>query len=128
MTGEPEQDPVQDLEQDDLDEVFDEVLDDDAVAFDAGPTDPVAAARRRHGAAGAIVAAGMLGLDQMLGRKPKQEAPIVVAANSDPVDIDSNGISMVIAPGTSVVAPAQPRSEPLSARSSRGRSSRRKRN
>ena len=35
----------------------------------------------RHGAAGAIVAAGMFGLDQALGRKPKEEAPIVMAAS-----------------------------------------------
>jgi hypothetical protein len=116
MTGGPEQDD------------FDEALDEGAVAFDAGPSDPVATARRRHGAAGAIVAAGMLGLDQMLGKKPKQDAPIVVAASSDPVDIDLNGISLVIEPGTSVVAPAQPRTDPVAARSSRGRSGRRKRN
>ena len=100
---------------------------DDAVAFDAGPADPVSSARRRHGAAGAIVAAGMLGLDQVLGRKPKQEAPIVVAANSDPVDIDRDGIEVVVEEGFSVVSKPLPRAEAEPTRRRSAGSSRRKR-
>ena len=100
---------------------------DDAVAFDAGPADPVSSARRRHGAAGAIVAAGMLGLDQVLGRKPKQEAPIVVAANSDPVDIDRDGIEVVVEEGFSVVSKPLPRPEAEPTRRRSAGSSRRKR-
>ena len=37
------------------------------------------------------MAAGMFGLDQALGRKPKEEAPIVMAAADEPVDIDRLG-------------------------------------
>ena len=75
--------------------------------------DPVATARRRHGTAGAIMAAGMLGLDQVLGRKPKEEAPIVVAASDEPIDIDNDGIRVAVDELTDVVAPPQPRSEPI---------------
>ncbi|MEI6496810.1 MAG: hypothetical protein WCO88_09070 [Actinomycetota bacterium] len=110
----------------DLEGDFDGDLD-DAVAFDAGPADPVSSARRRHGAAGAIVAAGMLGLDQVLGRKPKQEAPIVVAANSDPVDIDRDGIEVVVEEGFSVVSKPLPRAEAEPTRRRSAGSSRRKR-
>ena len=78
--------------------------------------DPVRTARRRHGAAGAIVAAGMFGLDQALGRKPKEEAPIVMAASDEPVDIDHEGITVPVDEGVSVIAPPQPRSDPLPSR------------
>jgi len=82
--------------------------------FEAEPSfEPARAARRHHGAAGAIVAAGMFGLDQALGRKPKEEAPIVMAASDEPVDIDQEGIVVPVDSGTSVVAPPQPRSDPL---------------
>jgi hypothetical protein len=73
----------------------------------------VATARRQHGVAGAIMAAGMLGIDQALGlRKVKQEAPIVVAAPTEPIDIDSDGIDVAVDDQTSVYAPPQPRSKP----------------
>ncbi|MEQ1873655.1 MAG: hypothetical protein ABL953_08015 [Ilumatobacteraceae bacterium] len=73
----------------------------------------VATARRQHGVAGAIMAAGMLGIDQALGlRKVKQEAPIVVAAPTEPLDIDSDGIDVAVDDQTSVYAPPQPRSKP----------------
>ena len=83
--------------------------------------DPVRTARRRHGAAGAIVAAGMFGLDQALGRKPKEEAPIVMAASDEPVDIDDHGITVSVDDTLSVVAPPQPRSDPLPSRRRRRR-------
>ena len=83
--------------------------------------DPVRAARRRHGPAGAILAAGMLGLDQALGRKPVEEAPIVIAASDEPVDIDTEGISVPIDDRRSVVAPPQPRSDPVTGRRRRKR-------
>jgi hypothetical protein len=91
------------------------VPDDDAIE-PLQSFDPVRAARRRHGAAGAIVAAGMFGLDQALGRKPKQEAPIVMAASDEPVDIDHEGIVVAVDAELSVVAPPQPRSDPLPSR------------
>ena len=64
----------------------------------------VATARRRYGAGGAILAAGVLGLDEALGlRKIKEEVPIVV---------DSDGIDVPVDDETSVYAPPQPRSKP----------------
>ena len=95
--------------------------DDDAAIEPLQSFDPVRAARRRHGAAGAIVAAGMFGLDQALGRKPKEEAPIVMAAADEPVDIDHEGIIVPVDRDLSVIAPPQPRSDPLPSRRRRKR-------
>lgn len=93
-----------------------EAEDEDAALEPLQSFDPVRAARRRYGAAGAIMAAGMFGLDQALGRKPKEEAPIVMAAADQPVDIDHDGIIVPVDDGVSVVAPPQPRSDPLTTR------------
>ena len=102
----------------DTDDEQDVALDDadlnDPVEFDVEPiSDPVGTARRRHGAAGAILAAGMFGVDIALGRKAKQEAPIVMAASSEPVDIEKDGIEVPIDENTSVFAPPQPPSDPF---------------
>ncbi len=78
----------------------------------AASSDPIATARRRHGAAGAVLAAGMFGIDIALGRKPREDIPVVVAANSEPVDIDTEGIEIAVDDNISVVSPALPRSEP----------------
>jgi hypothetical protein len=94
---------------------------DDAAIEPPDSFDPIHAARRRHGGAGAILAAGMFGLDQALGRKPKEEAPIVMAASDEPVDIDNEGIRVPVDDGVSVVAPPQPRSDPLPTRRRRGK-------
>ena len=88
--------------------------------------DPIRTARRRHGTAGVIMAAGMFGLDQALGRKPKEEAPIVMAAADEPVDIDHEGIIVAVDDSVSVVAPPQPRSDPLPSRRRRRSSSKRR--
>jgi hypothetical protein len=95
--------------------------DDDAAIEPQQSFDPVRTARRRHGAAGAIMAAGMFGLDQALGRKPKEEAPIVMAASDEPVDIDHEGITVPVDDRVSVIAPPQPRSDPLPSRRRRGK-------
>jgi hypothetical protein len=96
-----------DLDPDDL-----EVTDDRGPEpFDAGGdmSTRIAHAKRRHGTAGAALAAGMLGVDQIVnGRKPREEAPIVIAANSDPLDIDTDGISLSL-DDAEVVAPPLPR-------------------
>jgi hypothetical protein len=97
--------------------------DDDAAIEPLVTFDPVRTARRRHGAAGAIVAAGMFGLDQALGRKVKEEAPVVIAASDKPVDIDEEGITVPVGESMSVVAPPQPRSDPLPSRRRRSRRS-----
>ena len=76
-------------------------------------SDPVVTARRRYGAGGAIIAAGMLGIDQVLGRRVKEEAPIVVAASDQPIDIDADGITVPVDDDTEVVVPPQPRPDPF---------------
>jgi hypothetical protein len=81
----------------------------------------IANAKRRHGALGAVVAAGMFGLDQALGRKVKQEAPIVVSAPTEPVDIDTEGMAVTADDGTSFVAPPLPRTQPKVATNRRPR-------
>ena len=102
--------------------------DDDEVALEPLQSfDPIRGARRRHGTAGAIMAAGMFGLDQALGRKPKEEAPIVMAAADEPVDIDNEGIIVPVDDSVSVIAPPQPRSDPLPSRRRRRSSSSSKR-
>ena len=103
------------------------VPEDDEVALEPLQSfDPVRGARRRHGTAGAILAAGMFGLDQALGRKPKEEAPIVMAAADEPVDIDHEGIIVPVDDSVSVVAPPQPRSDPLPSRRRRRNSNKRR--
>lgn len=86
-----------------------------------GVSDPITTARRRHGTAGAVLAAGLFGIDVALGRKPREDIPVVVSSNSDPTDIDTDGIRVDVDEQTTVVAPALPRQEPP------GRSGRRRR-
>ncbi len=97
---------------DDLpDDLPDDQEDDQERQIDDEPNrdDLVAAARRRHGTAGGMLAAGLFGLEQVLGRKAKEEAPVVVAASSEPVDIDTDGIVIEVDDDISVVAPPLPR-------------------
>ena len=61
------------------------------------------AARRRYGAVGAFVAGGMLGLDRILGRRVKEDAPVVWEAAGEPEDID-RGMTIDIDDETSVVS------------------------
>jgi hypothetical protein len=72
------------------------------------PIDPERAmierARRRYGSLGAVVAGGMLGIDKILGRKPKEEIPAVWEASGEPGDIDSDGIAIPIDESTSVTS------------------------
>ena|SRR6187402_115986 len=102
-------------------------MSDDDVPFDPGGdnTDRVADARRRHGLAGAMLAAGMLGLDQFLSNKKKEDAPIVIGADSEPIDIDTDGIRMRISDDAEVVSHPLPRTPPLTTPSSRSRRRRR---
>jgi hypothetical protein len=89
--------------------------------------EPVAPIRRtpnRKGAA--MLAAGMFAIDDLLRKKPREEAPIVVDANGQPVDIDTEGIQVSVESSdggeVSVAAPALPRSRPVtSARPARRR-------
>jgi len=64
---------------------------------------------RRSGGVGAAIGAAMLGLDQAMGRKPREEAPIVIDASGEPGDIDADGIEVRLGDDLAVVAPPQPR-------------------
>ena len=66
----------------------------------------VARAHRKHGLAGAIVAGGMLAIDQVLGRKPKEQPAAVSEFSGEPTDIDKNGIAIPLDDATTVVSPA----------------------
>jgi hypothetical protein len=82
----------------------------------AGELPPDSLRRRPGGVGGAIVAAAMFGLDQALGRKPREEAPVVVDANDNPIDMDRDGLTIdtdaAVPEGATVWTPPQPRSTP----------------
>ena len=59
-------------------------------------------ARRRYGSVGAIVASGMLGIDKILGRRPKEEIPSIWEASGEPGDIDGDGIRIDLDDDTAV--------------------------
>lgn len=81
------------------------------------------AARRRYGSVGVFVAGGMLGLDRILGRKPKEEAPVVWEAAGEPEDID-RGMVFDVDDETSVVsAPHRARQRVIRRRRNNGTAS-----
>jgi hypothetical protein len=98
----------------DPNDVFEPPVDDAAQPLDVQADDSqiIAAARRRHGTLGGIVAAGMLGIDKVLGRKPREEIPVVVDAPTEPVDIDTDGITVPLDAHTDIVSPPLPRTAP----------------
>lgn len=51
---------------------------------------------------GAIVASSMLGLDKLLGRKPKDDGAVVWEASGEPGDIDKDGISIRVDETTTI--------------------------
>ncbi len=87
----------------------------------AAPPADAAPRRRSGGLAGAALGAAMFGLDQVLGRKPREEAPIVVDASGQPKDLEDDGIHVPIDDTASVWAPPQPRSDPTHRRRRRRR-------
>jgi len=52
-------------------------------------------AAQRYGAVGAMLAGGMVAMDRLLGRKPKEEPAVVIEAASEPEDIEK-GISLTL--------------------------------
>lgn len=105
--------PVHDDEhENDLDEDGDD-LDDELVLDEPEPqplvpADPEAQmiqrARQRYGSVGVLVAGGMLGIDKILGRRVKEEAPVVWEASGEPGDIDSHGIVVPLDDNTEAVS------------------------
>jgi hypothetical protein len=66
-------------------------------------------AQRKYGAMGAIVASSMLGLDKLLGRKPKEDGAVIWESPSEPEDIDKDGITISINESTSIHAMSRSR-------------------
>jgi hypothetical protein len=62
-------------------------------------------AAQRYGTVGAMLAGGMLVFDKLLGRKPKEEAAVVIEAASEPGNIDGNGITLVVDDTMTIVSP-----------------------
>jgi hypothetical protein len=77
---------------------------DDELVFDQDDA-MVRRAAQRYGTVGAMLAGGMLVFDKLLGRKPKEEAAVVIEAASEPDNIDDNGITLVVDANTTVVSP-----------------------
>ncbi len=61
-------------------------------------------ARARHGTIGAMVFSAMLGVDKVLGRKPKDEGAVIWEASGEPKDIDADGITIDVDDQTKVVS------------------------
>ena len=61
-------------------------------------------ARARHGTIGAMVFSAMLGVDKVLGRKPKDEGAVIWEASGEPEDIDADGITIDVDDQTRVVS------------------------
>lgn len=114
--GEPADDTEEHVHEHVDDEAGDEGVDDaddgEPVALDTH-IDPIAAARRMHGKGGAMVAAGMFGLEIAMGIKQKPDSVQVQEAPTDPVDVDKNGITVMIDAVTTVEAPALERRSPI---------------
>jgi len=69
-------------------------------------------AKARHGSLGAMVFSGMIGLEKLLGREPKEEGAVIWEASGEPEDIDADGISIDIDDETHVVSNPNSHIEP----------------
>jgi hypothetical protein len=52
-----------------------------------------------------MLAGGMVVFDKLLGRKPKEDAAIIVEASGEPGNIDVDGINFVLDDNTTVSSP-----------------------
>jgi len=104
--------PVEDdpVDGDAVDDSVDADTDDDIARLEARNAEArenmVARAHRKHGLAGAIVAGGMLAIDQVLGRRPKEQPAAVSEFSGEPTDIDKDGIQIPLDENTTVISPA----------------------
>lgn len=78
-------------------------------------------ASQRYGTVGALLAGGMVVFDRLLGRKPREEAAVVIEASGEPGNIDFEGITLILNESTTIISPAP------HARSQRSRRVRRRR-
>ncbi|MEO8363538.1 MAG: hypothetical protein ABI570_04050 [Ilumatobacteraceae bacterium] len=63
-------------------------------------------ATQRYGTVGALLAGGMVVFDRLLGRKPREEAAVVIEASGEPGNIDDDGITLILNETTTVISPA----------------------
>lgn len=96
--------------------------DPDNVDHDDAPSAQLPPPPRRRGSDSVLFAA-MLGIAEVLGRKPKEETPVVVDAPSEPVDVHRDGVSVAIDEHSSAYTPPQPRRAPITSGSRRRRRS-----
>ena len=75
----------------------------------------IEAGRRRGGVAGAAMAGAMMVMSEIVEGPKKDDAPVVVEANSDPLDVDRDGVTVDLAQLT-VEAPPLERLDPVTDR------------
>jgi len=68
------------------------------------PNQVMRRARERGGLPAVALAGALMGMREVLEGPPKDPAPVVVQANSDPVDLESDGVRLTV-DGSSVEAP-----------------------
>lgn len=105
----PDEDALDDQERDvdypDVD-YSDEEFSDEEYPEEPRYESDIMRAKRKHGMAGAIMAGGMFALDQVLGRKPKEQPAAVQEFAGEPTDIDSQGITIAVNEHITVTSPA----------------------
>jgi hypothetical protein len=72
----------------------------------------IAAGRRKAGLAGAAMAGAMLAVSDIVEGPKKDDAPVVVEASSDPLDVDTDGVALTV-DGVDVAAPPLTRLPPV---------------
>ena len=90
----------------------DDRLDEDDVD-PATEEDDTTEPRRLHGPVGTAIGAAMVGLDQVIFGRQREEAPIVIAASGEPGDVDTDGIVIPLDDEADLVAPPLPPSPPI---------------
>jgi hypothetical protein len=78
----------------------------------------IEAGRRKGGVAGAAMAGAMMVMAEIVEGPKKDDAPVVVQANSDPIDVDADGITVEL-DDQAVEAPALERLDPLTSKTAR---------
>jgi hypothetical protein len=78
----------------------------------------IAEGRRKGGLAGAAMAGAMLAVSDIVEGPKKDEAPVVVEASSDPLDLEKDGFGATVG-DVEVEAPPLERVDPVSTRKSR---------
>jgi len=117
VSDEPETPDLADMTQDELDAIADA---DRARVHEANQRDRdnamVSAGRRKAGVVGAAMAGAMIALRDVFESPKKDDGQVVVDAPTEPLDLDSDGMTLEAGEvgGTQDIAvPAQPRRAPI---------------